>query len=248
MADRILPETESHPQLHEIPNHPGYYASSDGEVWSALQSGGRAGSVRLRDVPVRTKMVYRECEHCREMFKTKYITARFCSKSCARYKHSGFGTLLYRVWCSMRMRCSPKSRQDKERRLYYDRGIRVCDEWRESFDAFRGWALSHGYEEGLHLDRRDGNGPYSPENCRWVTAAQNIRNQRPGARKRRGAHPSRFKGVYWNYSGWSASICFNYQYQYLGLYKTEEEAAMAYNKAAAELFGDYACLNEVSTE
>lgn len=63
---------------------------------------------------------------------------------------------------------------------YGGRGIFVCTEWRSGFDAFYEWALSNGYEVGLslQLDRINNDGPYSPDNCRWVSPTENARNKR----------------------------------------------------------------------
>lgn len=75
----------------------------------------------------------------------------------------------------MKQRCENPNRE--KFKDYGARGIFVCDEWHDS-RAFVEWALSHGYEEGMQLDRIDNDGPYSPENCRWVTPKQNCRNTR----------------------------------------------------------------------
>ena len=64
--------------------------------------------------------------------------------------------------------------------LYGGRGIHVCPAWASSEDAFVSWALSAGYRVGqrLTIDRINTDGPYAPENCRWVTAKENGRNRR----------------------------------------------------------------------
>ena len=91
-------------------------------------------------------------------------------------QHGGAGTLLYHKWNGMRDRCNnPKARQYS---YYGGRGIRICDEWQNSFAAFRDWALSAGYKDGLSLDRIDYNGNYCPENCRWISMAEQQRNRR----------------------------------------------------------------------
>lgn len=57
------------------------------------------------------------------------------------------------------------------------KGIGVCKEWLDSFDAFAIWALDHGYHKSLSLDRIDNSRDYGPDNCRWVTTADQNRNR-----------------------------------------------------------------------
>ena len=86
-------------------------------------------------------------------------------------------TRLYRIYENMLSRCyNPSKGKGYER--YGGRGIRVCTAWLESFESFRDWALNHGYDEDLELDRIDNNGDYSPENCRFVSHQVNNRNRR----------------------------------------------------------------------
>lgn len=81
----------------------------------------------------------------------------------------------YSHWVNMKTRCF-NSRNPKYKD-YGGRGITICKEWLE-FKNFHEWALSHGYKEGLTLDRIDVNGNYEPSNCRWITAAEQAKNKR----------------------------------------------------------------------
>lgn len=90
--------------------------------------------------------------------------------------HGESNTRLYYVWYTMRKRCSIPS--SKSYKYYGGRGIKVCDEWDKSWEAFRDFAFSHGYKEGLQIDRIDNNGNYCPENCRFVTKKENSWNTR----------------------------------------------------------------------
>ena len=91
---------------------------------------------------------------------------------------------LYRVWKAMRERCN--NPHNKSFKNYGGRGIKVCDEWQKDYLAFHKWAMANGYKEetlpnGLNrltIDRIDVNGNYEPNNCRFVTNAENARNKR----------------------------------------------------------------------
>lgn len=81
---------------------------------------------------------------------------------------------LYKTWVNAKTRCyNPKSVKYPR---YGARGIRMCDEWLHDFPAFYKWANDNGYKPGLQLDRRDNDGNYCPENCRFVTRSENMRN------------------------------------------------------------------------
>lgn len=67
--------------------------------------------------------------------------------------------------------------QDRHFDRYGGRGIKVCEEWKNDCRSFYKWARENGYVLGLQLDRKDNDGEYSPENCRWVTARENSYNK-----------------------------------------------------------------------
>jgi len=88
-------------------------------------------------------------------------------------KHYESKTKLFERWASMQGRCKPTHKQSK---YYFDKGIKVCDEW-DSFIVFKEWAINNGFSDELQLDRKDNNKGYYPENCRWVIPIINNSNR-----------------------------------------------------------------------
>ena len=89
-------------------------------------------------------------------------------------KYSDEERVLYGVWCAMKERCS--NPRNKSYKNYGGRGIKVCEDWKNNYLSFYKWAVENGYELGLTIDRKNNNGCYCPDNCRWVTSAQQNRN------------------------------------------------------------------------
>lgn len=94
--------------------------------------------------------------------------------------HGMTETKLYKAWCGIKARCNNPNTPHYER--YGGRGISVCDEWMNSFEDFRDWAFSAGYQENdsckkLSIDRINPNGNYEPSNCRWITQKEQSRNR-----------------------------------------------------------------------
>ncbi len=74
----------------------------------------------------------------------------------------------------MRDRCeNPKNRQYSD---YGGRGIKVCDRWL-NFQNFLD-DMGERPSKELTLDRENNDGNYCPENCRWATKIQQVRNKR----------------------------------------------------------------------
>lgn len=90
--------------------------------------------------------------------------------------HQKSHTKLYSIWRTMRQRCNnPRNREYPN---YGGRGIKVCWRWNYSFSEFEKWALTHGYKEGLTIDRINVNKGYQPSNCQWITRSENSRKSK----------------------------------------------------------------------
>lgn len=99
-----------------------------------------------------------------------------CNRIHAITTHNATGTPLFDVWRNIKERCTNPNY--KTYGNYGGRGIKVCDEWLESFESFYEWAVNNGYKQGLSIDRIDVDGNYEPSNCRWETNKVQARNKR----------------------------------------------------------------------
>lgn len=119
-----------------------------------------------------------ECAKCNKEFETiiesvKYNNTSMCN-SCGRKAAKSHGLKkhpLYAVWHGIKQRCyNPKS-QGYHR--YGGLGVEMCKEWREGFMNFYNWAITSGWESGLHCSRFNDTGNYSPGNCEFKTNSEN---------------------------------------------------------------------------
>lgn len=124
---------------------------------------------------------------CRECGKIKQSTynhlKRDCKDTCTHITKFGNIKVDMNYWSNLRIRdifygmltrCYDKETTKENWKYYGGKGIRVCDEWKNNPKLFEEWALSHGYNDNLTIDRVNPDNNYCPENCRWITISENV--------------------------------------------------------------------------
>lgn len=129
------------------------------------------------------KYVNSESKNARWLFKcvcgVEKILQRNCvqkggSKSCGcSFQHGECKTRLYRIWKGIKDRTLNPNNPKAHR--YSQRGIDICNEWL-NFIPFKEWAELNGYSDDLQIDRIDNDKGYHPDNCKFVTQVENMRN------------------------------------------------------------------------
>jgi len=106
---------------------------------------------------------------------------------------------LYRIWTDMKTRCYNVN--CKAYSSYGGRKVLICDEWKNSYESFKDWALANGYSDDLSIDRKDNDLGYAPDNCQWATQTTQGNNRRSnriivvGGEKMTAAQAARALGV-----------------------------------------------------
>lgn len=118
-----------------------------------------------------------------------------------KQKHKHCEERIYHIWKNMKQRCSNANFNAYTR--YGGRGITVCDEWLNDFQAFYDWAMANGYKDGLTIDRINNNKGYSPDNCRWATPKEQANN-------RQSNHLVTFNGKTQTIAQWADELNMNY--------------------------------------
>ena len=169
-----------------------------------------------------------ECIKCGNIVKveSKLLTPSNIKKHCIQCKscytgkefHGQKGTRLYTIWQAMKSR---ENNHDGQRPTYA--GKLICQDWKNSFISFYNWAISNGYDDKLTIDRIDNNKGYSPDNCRWATPKQQIRN-------RSNTSIVEYKGETKPLAEWCELLGLNYNTTWIRLHRYKWSIEKAFTK------------------
>lgn len=169
-----------------------------------------------------------------------YLTCRKCAAKKAgfdsrKYEKLGDYKYTYTSWKAMRERCRYSKGDYYEH--YGGRGISVCDEWDCPYAGFERFIQDMGNRPiGETLDRIDVNGDYCKVNCRWVDLTTQAYNTNRGHLNKSGKIGVRLvrrkSGI-----KYVATIGYNNETHYLGIFNSFEEACKAREEAEIKYYG-----------
>lgn len=133
----------------------------------------------LRELPERSRggrvgLWQCDCGNTKALPYMRVRSGHAKSCGCLKRPHGGTGTPEYVAWTAMRGRCAAKSGHDFDN--YASRGIGVCARW-DDFSAFLA-DMGPKPSSDHSLGRIDNDLGYSPDNCRWETPTEQMRNTR----------------------------------------------------------------------
>jgi len=141
----------------------------------------------------------------------------------------------YTTWSSIIQRCN----NEKDKRYY---NTEIFHEWLIFENFYRDMGERPA---GKTIDRIDNTKGYHPDNTRWATKSEQSRNTRRFKNKKNNI---KYRGVSFREDrrNFVTLIKVNSKVIYIGSFKTELEAAKAYNEAAIKYHGEFAQLNELT--
>ena len=132
----------------------------------------------------------------------------------------------YRAWAAMKNRCSNENSLSYSR--YGGRNITVCDEWKESFEAFYR-DMGSKPSDKHSIDRKDNDKGYCKENCRWATPVEQANNKRKTVFYY-------YNGTYKTLSAWCRELGLSYKtiYNRVCIQGSSLEDAISVNKQSSK--------------
>lgn len=137
--------------------------------------------------------------------------------------HNKTHTRIYRIYANIKTRCFNKNHHSYK--YYGEKGITICSEWNNDFNAFYDWAIKSGYSEKLSIDRIDCNKGYTPTNCRWANANTQAANIGLKSNNKTG-----YAGVFKQGETYIANISYQRKRIHLGSFRNIEDAVKKRNE------------------
>ena len=146
--------------------------------------------------------------------------------------HGKSNDILYKRYLGMLNRCYNKNSPKYD--SHGGRGVTVADIWlgENGFENFEKWALENGFRKYLQIDKDIGSRKlniypeiYSPETCSFVTEEENSKHKQLLTK----SNKTGYRGVTVHKNKFKSTITVNDETIHLGLFKSDIDAAKAYD-------------------